>query len=112
MVRISPVIPEQSRLIMVKQYSQATITNLRASLADVGRRRTLLVLLHQSGLLVTALAALVLGMSLLSLWLPASFGLQLLLLLISAGAGVALVWRYLTALRRLRADDRQLAGII
>ena len=97
---------------MSKQSSQATITHLRASLADVGRRRTLLVLLHQTGLLLTALAAVVLGMSLLSLWLPASFGLQLLLLMITAGASVALVWRYLAALRRLRADDRQLAGII
>ncbi|MDO9476991.1 MAG: hypothetical protein Q7L07_09785, partial [Pseudohongiella sp.] len=97
---------------MSNQSSHATIENLRSSLAAVGRRRTMLVFLHQTGLLLTALAALVLGMSLISLWLPDAFMLQLCLLLLSGGIGITLIWRYSAALRRLRADDRQLAGII
>ncbi|MDP2283233.1 MAG: hypothetical protein Q8L06_03775, partial [Pseudohongiella sp.] len=97
---------------MSNQSSHATIENLRSSLAAVGRRRSLLVFLHQTGLLLIALAALVLGMSLISLWLPDAFLLQLFLLLLSGVIGITLIWRYSAALRRLRADDRQLAGII
>ena len=90
----------------------ASVSKLRSALAAVRKRRRTLHVLHQTSLVVTALVVLFLALAGLSLWLPSSFALQLLLFAGFAGVSCTLLWRYFQSLARLRADDRQLAGYV
>jgi hypothetical protein len=96
----------------LSKLEKTTIEKLRATLSTVRRRRRLLSMLHQTSLMLIGVAVLVLTLSMVSLWLPASPALQILLFICFGATAGLLVWRYVTALRRLRADDRQLARFV
>lgn len=96
----------------LSRLEKSTVDNLRATLSAVRRRRRTLSMLHQTSLALTGLVVLVLTLSLASIWLPASPYVQSALFLCFGIVGVALVWRYVAALRRLRTDDRQLARFV
>src|SRR5690554_1142681 len=90
----------------------AGVAGLRRALAAFRRRRWSLSLIQQSSLLVGGVFASLLIFSLLSLWLPAVFPLQLLLFLALTGVALLLIRRYVNALRRLTADDSELATLV
>ena len=90
----------------------ATVENLRAALSAVRRRRSLLALLHQSSLVIIGIAGVVLLLSLISLWLPDNYVLQLMLFAGFIVLAAILLWRYFRSLSRLRADDQQLAQFV
>ncbi|MBC54674.1 MAG: hypothetical protein CMQ34_12655 [Gammaproteobacteria bacterium] len=96
----------------LSKLEKTKIEKLRATLSTVRRRRRLLSMLHQTSLMLIGVAVLVLTLSVVSLWLPPSPALQTLLFLCFGAIAAVLVWRYVTALRRLRADDRQLARFV
>ncbi|MBU2099190.1 MAG: hypothetical protein KKD00_10530, partial [Gammaproteobacteria bacterium] len=90
----------------------ATVENLRAALSAVRRRRSLLAFLHQSSLVVIGIASSVLLLSLIGLWLPDAYLLQLMLFGGLITLSSLLIWRYVRSLSRLRADDQELAQFV
>lgn len=90
----------------------AGVVGLQRALAAFRRRRRSLSLIHQSSLLVGGVLATLLTFSVLSLWLPLVFPVQLVLFLALAGVVLLLIRRYVTALRRLTADDSELASLV
>ena len=96
----------------LSKLEKTTIEKLRATLSTVRRRRRLLSMLQQTSLMLTGIVVLLLTLSVVSLWLPPSPVLQTLLFICFGAVAALLLWRYVAALRRLRADDRQLARFV
>ncbi|ALO45697.1 DUF4175 family protein [Pseudohongiella spirulinae] len=90
----------------------ASVHKLKVALAGVRKRRQFLRVLHQSSLLAVVVVTAFLALSFLSLRLPEQFLLQVLMFAVFGAISVFALWRYLAALRRLREDDRQLAGYV
>lgn len=90
----------------------SSVHKLKVALAGVRKRRQFLRVLHQSSLLAVVVVTAFLVLSFISLRLPDQFLVQVLLFVVFGGLTGFALWRYLAALRRLREDDRQLAGYV
>ena len=89
-----------------------TFENLRETLQQLRRRRSQLFFLKQGSLHMIAVALLVLGMSLLAVWLePGKAGL-LVLFALAVALGVAILYRFYRLLQLRHTDDRALAHYV